>query len=235
MKLRFLAVAALTIVAAAPADAAQAPRRQAAAPAAPAQTDWMNRVTLTPQGGFQRGNPAAKVKLVEFASFTCSHCAAFQAESRDGLGALIRSGQVSLELRNAIRDRFDLAAALLARCQGPGGFFRAADAIFANQPEWLSRASYFPEPTESASMADALTSIARGIGLDKIAAPDLPAARVAACIASAPEQSRLARMRDEAWNELRIPGTPAFLLNGTLVADAASWQALEPAVRAALK
>ncbi len=211
------------------------PQRRPAGPRAPAAADWFSRVTVLPSGGYLRGNPAAKVKLVEYASFTCSHCAAFQSESRAGLSALIRSGAVSLEMRNAIRDRFDLAAALLARCQGPAGFFTAADALFAQQPDWLGRAAYLPEPAETSSMSDALLTVARGVGLDKVAAPDLPPARVQACIANAAEQGRLVHMRTEAWEERKILGTPAFLLNGQLVPDTFDWAKLEPAIRAALK
>ena len=231
MMLRFVAVLTAIALIAVPATGQRRPARTAR-PAA--QINWLERATQTPLGSFVLGNPAAKVKLVEYASFTCSHCAAFQAESKAALEPLIRSGQVSWEVRNAVRDRFDLAAALVARCRGPVGYFRAADAIFAAQAQWLGRAATMAEPAATSSMADALMASVRATGLDKIAAPGIAPAKLAACVASGTEQGKLARMRDEAWNERRISGTPSFLVNGTAVPDAYDWAALEPALRAAL-
>ncbi|RYD40267.1 MAG: protein-disulfide isomerase, partial [Sphingomonadales bacterium] len=54
-----LSGAALTLVAATPAPA------------------WSSTVTTTPIGAFLVGNPAAKVKLVEYFSYTCHVCADF--------------------------------------------------------------------------------------------------------------------------------------------------------------
>lgn len=201
--------------------------------AAPARTDWSQTVAVTPAGSFIRGNPQAKVKLVEYASFTCSHCAAFATESKATLGQWLRAGQVSIEYRQAIRDRFDLAAALIARCTGPKHYLAVSDTIFARQNEWLARAAYLPEPDENAPVDQTLGVIARGVGLDQVAGGGLPPAKVGQCLADKAEQDRLAKMRTEAWG--RISGTPSFLLNGRLVADVYSWDKLEPALRAALK
>ena len=52
-----------------------------AAVAAPAGTSWSATVTQTPEGGFVMGNPQAKVKLIEYGSYTCSHCRDFSAEA----------------------------------------------------------------------------------------------------------------------------------------------------------
>src|SRR3546814_20886474 len=75
----------------------------AAAPA-PQAGDWTRTVTQTAAGSFVMGNPAAPVKLIEYLSYTCPHCAAFTAESADVLrGRMVKSGKVSLEMRNAER------------------------------------------------------------------------------------------------------------------------------------
>src|SRR3546814_20493978 len=111
----------------------------AAAPA-PQAGDWTRTVTQTAAGSFVMGNPAAPVKLIEYLSYTCPHCAAFSAESAAVLrGRMVKSGKVSLELRNAVRDKLDLAAAALARCAGTQGFFAASDALFARQRAWYPR------------------------------------------------------------------------------------------------
>lgn len=203
-----------------------------AAPAA-AQRDWTTMVTQTPSGAFVMGNPKAKVKLVEYLSLTCDHCAHFAEEAFGPLKAgYIRSGKVSLELRHAIRDPFDIAAALLVRCQGPGGYFQSTETVLARQPEWLQRASQLPEEEPGDKpMGERLIAMAKGSGLDTM----FPPARVAPCLSNAAEHKRLAAMADEAWVKRKIGGTPAFLINGVIQADVASWDALEPRLKAALK
>ena len=90
-----------------------------AAPAA----NWLTRITLSPMGGHVLGNPAAPTKLVEYVSYTCSHCAHFVGEASEPLRAnYVKGGTLSVEVRNAVRDKYDLAAALLARCGGPKQF-----------------------------------------------------------------------------------------------------------------
>jgi len=44
-------------------------------PAATAAVKWDLRTTRTAEGNHLIGNPAAKVRLVEFISYTCDHCA----------------------------------------------------------------------------------------------------------------------------------------------------------------
>jgi hypothetical protein len=108
--------------------------------------DWSASVNRTGAGAYVLGNPAARVKLVEYASYTCSHCAAFSGESAGVLkGQMIRSGSTSLELRHLIRDQVDLAAAVVARCTGPARFFRTSETIFAQQPQWLPHAIDYQE------------------------------------------------------------------------------------------
>ena len=92
--------------------------------APPKGGDWSMVVNPTPAGGFMMGNPNAKIKLVEFGSMTCPHCAEFD---EIGVPALVdkyvKSGQVSWEFRNYVRDPFDLTASLIARCNGAKSFF----------------------------------------------------------------------------------------------------------------
>src|SRR3569833_3015065 len=100
-----------------------APVKKGAAVPAKAR-DWTRVVRATPAGGFVMGNPDARVKLVEYGSMTCPHCRAFEAEGVPTLvGKYVKSGQVSWEFRNYVRDAFDVSAALIARCNGAGAFF----------------------------------------------------------------------------------------------------------------
>ena len=49
----------------------------------PAPTDWTRTVTLAPNGAYILGNPRAATRIVEYFSYTCSHCAHFAAEATE--------------------------------------------------------------------------------------------------------------------------------------------------------
>lgn len=212
-----------------------------AADAAPAKRDWTKTVTATPTGAYVLGNPNAKVKLVEYLSFTCSHCAQFTVEGFPVLkDRYVASGQVSVELRNAVRDRFDLTAALLSRCQGAAGVFQATELLMAKQAEWMEKAMAFDvaeqQKLRGMPLGDGLAVLAAGAGLDAMMRTrGLTPAGAKACLANKAEQDRLAAMAGEAWRERKLPGTPGFLINGSHVAEARSWATLEPALIAALQ
>lgn len=228
------ALIAFAMLAPAAAGDAQAPKR--AAPVAPTR-DWSNNVTRTAGGAFVLGNPQAKVRLVEYASLTCPHCAAFAANGYAPLRAdYIRRGLVSLEFRHALRDRADLAASLLARCTGPNRYFASLEKLFATQAEWIEGAiatgDASPGGTSQAERQAALIATATGGGLP--ATVGLAPAAANACLSSRAEQTTLGAMADEAWGKRNIPGTPAFLINGTL-AQGTTWAEIQPKIAAALR
>ena len=211
-----------------------APARHAAR--APAH-NWAATVTRKPDGAFVLGNPAAPVKLTEYFSMTCSHCALFAAEGFGPLEAdYVRSGRVSVEFRHALRDPFDLAASLLSRCAGPAAAVGTIEAIFAAQSDWLQRATGAQIPPQpDGAQGAALVAVAHAAGLDEILRKrGVTDARQAACLANPAEQRTVVGMAHEAWDERHIPGTPAFLINGRLLDNTATWQALEPQLKAAL-
>ena len=104
-----------------------------------AKGNWIAAIAET-QGGHRIGNPDAEAKLVEFASYTCSHCATF---ARTGDGAIkslyVPTGKISYEIRHLVRDPVDLTATLATRC-GPGeSFFKNHEAIMSRHPQWMAK------------------------------------------------------------------------------------------------
>src|SRR5918998_1752268 len=56
----------------------------------------------------------------------------------------VKTGHVSFEFRNFVRDPFDLAASLIARCNGASGFFPLTRALFKDQPTWIAKLQGLP-------------------------------------------------------------------------------------------
>ncbi len=211
------------------------------APALAAQpTDWSKVATRQPDGSFVLGNPDAKVKLVEFLSLTCPHCAKFEGEAIAPLTAkYIQTGQVSYEVRHALRDVFDLSASLLARCDGPTAFFSAAPTLFATQDQWIGKAVEWSKTAPDATntpQEKLLQMVAHGAGLDEFfAARGVNQAKADACLANGTERDTLVAMANDAWHRPNFPGTPAFLINGVLQQDLATWADMDKRLAAATK
>lgn len=234
-------VAALAIAGATsqPIDAAvRATARHAAASTA---RDWTRVVSATPDGGFVMGNPAAKVKLVEFGSMTCPHCRAFDQEGVPTLiNQFVKTGKVSWEFRNYVRDAFDVSAALIARCDGAKGFFPLTRAIFKDQPNWEAQIQKTPQnqlkSMENLPTDRVFAEAAKVAGLQAVAATHgLPAARSSQCLANKQSIDQLVHMAADATTRFPdFPGTPTFVINGKMLDRTATWGALEPQLKNAL-
>lgn len=208
---------------------------------APKVRDWTQVVRPTPAGGFVMGNPNARVKLVEYGSMTCPHCRAFDADGVPTLvGKYVKSGKVSWEFRNYVRDAFDITAALITRCNGPTTFFPLTRAMFQEQSNWIAKVQATPED-QLKSLGDVpmnrrFVEMARLAGLQQLAqAHGLAAARSAQCLANEKSVDQLAEMDKRATTDFPdFAGTPTFLLNGKMLEKTATWEALEPQLKAAL-
>jgi protein-disulfide isomerase len=202
--------------------------------------NWTATVTQAANGALVLGNPRAKVRLVEYVSYTCSHCAHFVGESKLPLKRdYVAKGLVAVELRNAVLNQFDFAAALAARCGGSGRFFGNTETLFATQMTWLGKAPAFGK-AQGARMAklapaEGLKLIARGIGIDAIMKTrGVTAAQLDACLVSKPAQGAVLAMTKEAFEVQKITGTPSFLINDTLLQGGGTWAVVESALKTAL-
>ncbi|MGV3771224.1 MAG: thioredoxin domain-containing protein [Sphingobium phenoxybenzoativorans] len=199
--------------------------------------DWTNRVVLSSVGGHLMGNPAAPTKLIEYISYTCSHCAHFVAEGTGPLkSGWVKSGKVSVEIRNAVRDKYDLTAALLARCGGKDKFLGNHEALFANQSAWMTQLIAYdqqqPKPTEEQA---ALKEIAEKTGLITLMSKrGFTPAQLNTCLADPAAMKTVLAMTQDAWSTQKITGTPSFLINGKLV-EAHDWNGLKAALPAPAK
>ena len=212
-----------------------------AAPVAPpANGDWSTVVSQTPEGGFAMGNPNAKVKLIEFGSMTCPHCAEFEEQGGQALiDNYVKKGLVSYEFRNFVRDPYDITASLIARCGGPSSFFGLTRAFYASQSEWIGKIQSADPATLQAlegqspqAQFKALSDIA---GFPAFAVMrGVPKAKTEACLADPAAATQLVQMNSDAVSNFNIQGTPSFAINGKTLENVAGWAALEPKIKEAL-
>src|SRR4051812_10112335 len=90
-------------------------------------------------GDMSLGSPKAKVRVVEYASLSCPHCARFNDEVFPAFKAkYVDTGKVRYTLREMLPPPAEVAAAgfLLARCAGPGKYFKVVDEVFRSQSRW---------------------------------------------------------------------------------------------------
>ncbi|WNO53938.1 DsbA family protein [Stakelama saccharophila] len=197
------------------------------------KADWAATVATAADGAAVVGNPDAPVRLVEYLSYTCPHCADYVAESAEGLEPMIADGTVAVTLRNAVRDPLDIAAAMLTRCAPRADFVGLHRAIFADQKALQDGARTVPgmySRVPKVTLAE-VRAVAEGSGLTRLARESgMTADAVDACLT---DEAAFERLRKEAtgyWSVIR--GTPSFAINGTLT-DAHGWAELKPELTAA--
>lgn len=208
----------------------------AAAYAAP-RLDWNQTVAVTPGGSHLVGNPEAPNKLVEYVSYTCSHCADFEVQANSTLSlGFIGSGKGSVEYRSFIRNSIDVAASLVVRC-GPPSKFRANHALFLRQ-----QSKWFHAPTDgelqrwqNPDFSTAMRAIARDLGFYAMMEPrGYTRQQLDICLADRATASKLASQTKTAMEVEGVTGTPSFVLNGTL-RDEHGWNDLRPVLLAATR
>ena len=199
---------------------------------------WTETVALTPDNGFRMGNPQAPVKLVEYGSLTCPHCADFSAEAMPTLRKWIDGGKLSYEYRNFVRDPYDITAALLARCGGAGPFFKLTDQLYASQKDWIGKIEALTEADrkriQALPTAQQFGALAAAAGLDTfVGQRGIPAAKAQQCLTDEAQQKVLIDIRQAGVTKYTIEGTPTFILNGETIGSA-DWAGLQPKLTAAI-
>ncbi len=205
--------------------------------APPAGKQWADVVAATPEGGFRIGNPDAPLKLVEYGSHTCSHCAEFSVE---GSGKLrdhyVASGVVSYEIRNLIREPLDLTIAVLARCSGPEAFHPLAEQVWANLGPIFDEANKNKDVYAAAmekTGAARFEGIAQAAGLfDFFAARGISRDQANKCLSNTDSFKQIVDRSEKDSEDLNLTGTPTFFLNGKRI-DVTTWDAVEPILQTA--
>ncbi|MGB7260471.1 MAG: DsbA family protein [Albidovulum sp.] len=147
----------------------------------------------------------APVEVIEYASYTCPHCASFHETVFDELKTnYIDTGKVKFVYREVYFDKFGLWAGMVARCGGAEKYFGISGILFDTQRAWL-------EPGEPVGIAENLRKIGlkAGIGTEALDAcmadNDMAKAMVATYQANATKDD--------------VTGTPSFIIDGQKYAN----------------
>lgn len=209
-----------------------------AVPGAPySGQDWTQTVVRTPEGGFRMGNPDAPYKLVEYASMTCPHCRDFTKAGAPVLKEkYVKTGKVSWEYRTFVLNPLDVAASLVARCQGPDTFFPFVEQLFATQGDWVGKFNSVDEKTLQSlgtlPQQEQFIQLVALSGLeDFFKAHGVPGDRIKACLSDKGALDQLLKIRDHGANNDKIDGTPNFLINGEKQEGVYDWPGLEAKLR----
>ena len=143
------------------------------------------------------GDEKAPVTVVEYASLTCPHCAAFATGTFDAFKAkYIDTGKVRYVYRDFPFDQAGLRAAMMVRCAGQDHFFGLIAVLFKSQESWAGA----KDPIEE------LAKIGRLAGLTK--------EQFDACMANKELLDGIVKVELDAQEQLKVNATPTFIVNG---------------------
>ncbi len=154
------------------------------------------------------GDANAPVKVVEYASYTCPHCATFHNDTFKAFKAdYIDTGRVHFTYREVFFDRYGLWAAMVARCAGTDRYFGVADILYRTQGEWARQG-------EAALVVESLKRVGAQAGLS--------AQAVDACLQDADKAQSLVAWYEKNAADDGVRSTPSFLINGEMHTGAMS-------------
>ncbi|MQT13930.1 DsbA family protein [Rhizobiales bacterium Sp-1] len=143
------------------------------------------------------GKADAPVTIVEYASMTCPHCAAFHAETWPALKTqYIDTGKARFIFREFPLDPLAAAASMLARCAPEDKYYDMIDLFFDHQREW----AYTDKPL------DALQNMAKQAGFTQMS--------FEACLTNQKLLDGINAEKDQALSKFGVNSTPTFFVNG---------------------
>lgn len=108
----------------------------------------------TPLGIRTLGNPDAPVKIEEFASLTCGHCASFHNSTFQQLKSkYIDTGKVFFTFTDFPLNAPALDATMVARCMPPERYFTFLSFLFQTQEQWAFSQDYRNSLRQNAKLA----------------------------------------------------------------------------------
>lgn len=147
------------------------------------------------------GSASAPITIIEYASLTCPHCAAFSTGTMPKLRSeYIDKGLVKFIYRDFPLDGAAVRAAMVARCAGPERFFAFVDVFFAQQGGWLRTARTIDQAVQN------LKPLARLGGMSE--------GDFDACVKNTEVETAVLTQRQKGEREWKVDATPTLIVNG---------------------
>ena len=166
------------------------------------------------------GPADAKVTITEFASMTCPHCAAFNAETFPKIKtAYIDTGKVRYIFREFPLDIKAAAGSMLARCIAAGDapkYFAVTDMLFRQQNDWVVK-----------NTTETLTRIGKQAGMSQ--------QQVETCLKDQALLDKIAADQKYASDVLKVDSTPTFFINGDRIKGETSFEEFQKKIDPLLK
>ncbi len=151
-----------------------------------------------------KGSEDARVTVVEYASMTCSHCAAFAVSTYPQVEKkYIDTGKVRFILREFPFDPRAEAGFMLARCSGDN-YFAMIDVLFKQQMNWAA----------AENVKDAMFQLAKLAGFTQES--------FNACLTDQNLLDQVRAVQKRGAEEFKIDSTPSFIINGKVYKGAMS-------------
>jgi len=147
------------------------------------------------------GQASAKVTLIEYASPTCPHCAAWNEEVfPEFKRKYVDTGQVRYVLREApIHGAPDVAVFMLGRCAGKDKYFNVVDGAMRTLPELQA----------TGDMRAWVFRVGQSAGMSE--------SQIQTCLDDEKAVERLNERANKGMEEFKVNQTPTFVLNGKVV------------------
>ena len=167
-----------------------------------------------PLGDVALGPEGAKVNIVEYASLTCSHCAAFHKDTWPELKKrYLDTGKVRFTLREFPLDPLATAGFMLARCDGNAKYYPITDLLFDQQRNW----AFTDKPL------DALRGMMRQAGFSQ--------EKFDACLKDQKLYDAVNAVKNRGVEQFNVDSTPTYFINGQRHAGNMSIDELEKVIK----
>lgn len=182
--------------------------------AAPSTAELMETGVLPDQAV---GQPDAPVTVIEYASMTCGHCAAFHNNTYPEFKKrYVDTGKARYILREFPLDPLAAGAFMLARCAGKDKYFPLVETLFQQQRNWVVQ-----KPIEP------LFAIAKQAGFTQ--------ETFDACLKDQKMLDAIEWVRARGADKFKVDSTPTFFINGKIYKGALSIEDLSKAIDSQLK
>lgn len=163
------------------------------------------------------GERNAKVRIIEYASMSCPHCAEFYTNGFENLQDYIDSGEVAFIYRDFPLNGPALAGAVAAKCyynkvKQDYKYHNFVKNLFKHQEKWAFTPDFIEKLKEISSI--------QGVSNEELTK----------CFENKEMQKNIVTITKEASASLNIKSTPTFIINGEIVGGYKGWDTLSEVI-----